>query len=87
MTITGTNNYQLEGTEAGHWTFNIVKGKELITDKVITALKNFDSNIYFNDLSGGHWFFDFKADKEKNIWVESLEIDCNNMIMNVSLFQ
>ena len=83
MTITGKNNYQLEGSEAGKWNFNIVKGEELLNEEVIEDIKNFEDDIYFNDLTGNHWVFDFKVG---NKWAEAVDINCNSMEMDLIIW-
>ena len=80
MTIQGLKNYQLEGSEAGRWKFNIVKGKELLNNATILAIQNFDKEIYFNDTDSRHWIFDFKI---LDNWIEASKIDCNNMEMDL----
>jgi hypothetical protein len=55
----------------------------LVTESIIEQLKGFKDSIYFNDLSGKHWIFDFKID---NVWFEAREIDCCNMEMVLNAY-
>ena len=83
ITVKGTNNYQLEGTAAGTWTFKVIDNHNLLNDNIINKLKQFKEPIYFNDISGKHWIFDFKIE---NVWFEALNIDCNNITMTLNAY-
>lgn len=80
----GNNDYNLENSKAGKWKFKIIKGMEHITEEIIEQIENFKDGIYFNDSNGKHWIFDFKIN---NVWIEVKEVDCNNMTMELILFQ
>lgn len=82
--ITGKNQYILEHSPAGTWIFEIRDNKNLVDDNIADQLSNFGESIYFNDLSGKHWIFDFKIN---NVWFEALEVDCVNMKMLLNAYQ
>lgn len=84
MIIQCENNYQLENSEAGYWKIRINKGKELITEEIIEALKDFNQPIYWNDSECKHWFFDYKICD--TLWVEGANVDCNKMIIDINLY-
>lgn len=79
----GVNNYTLEGSEAGIWTFKVIDNHNLLNDNIINQLEQFKEHIYFNDISGKYWIFDFKIE---NVWFEALNIDCNNMTMTLNAY-
>lgn len=80
----GNNDYNLENSDAGKWKFKIVEGIELITESIIEQIENFKDGIYFNDSISKHWIFDFKI---SDVWVEAKEVNCNNMTMELILWQ
>ena len=84
ITLQGKNNYSIEHDEAGAWKIKIKQGQELLTDEIKKWLEDFKETIYFNDLSAKHWFFDYKIN---NTLVEGLNVDCNNMIIDIGLYQ
>lgn len=88
--IQGVNKYGWEGdTPSKTFKFNIINGIGLLTDEIISNIVNFKENIYFNETSYKHYFLDFKAGQKnnKNVWVESLNIDSVNMTIDIGLFQ
>ena len=84
ITFKGNNTYDLEGSIAGKWTFNIVKGGEFLTYEMIENIKNFKDEIYFNDTIGKYWIFDFKVN---DTWVEAAKVNCDTMTMDLILFK
>ena len=83
--IKGKNNYSFEGSPTGKsWTFEIIQGIEFLTDELKEKIADFKESIFFNDSNSKYYFFDYNID---DVWIEGLEIDCNNMIMKLSLFQ
>ena len=83
ITVQGINNYTIDGTEAGTWTFKVIDNHNLLNDNIINKLEQFKEPIYFNDISAKHWIFDFKIE---NVWFEALNIDCCNMTMTLNAY-
>jgi hypothetical protein len=81
--IKGNNNYMLEGSQAGSWTIKVIDNNKLLTPSIIEQLKDFKEVIFFNDLSGKHWIFDFKI---KNVWFEAKNINCCKMQILLNAF-
>ncbi|MDD2627798.1 MAG: hypothetical protein PHD20_02810 [Clostridia bacterium] len=83
--IKGNNNYSLEGSDTGKpWEFEIIDKDNLLTNEITEQLKDFSEPIYFNDLSGKHWIFDFKIE---NVWFEATSVNCCNMYMVLNAYQ
>lgn len=89
LLVKSKNKYNLEDSKSGSWTFKIIRGIEYLNNDIINALKNFDKDIYYNDITGKHWFFDFKVNNNilGNVWIEGINIDCNNMIIEIGLYK
>lgn len=83
ITEQGINNYSLEGTEVGTWTFKIIDKQNLLNDNIINLLKQFKEPIYFSDITSKHWIFDFQIN---GVWFEALNIDYNNMEMTLNAY-
>jgi hypothetical protein len=55
------------------WILKIQNNSKLLTNNIITELKNLDKSIYFNNTTGKYWMFDFNIN---GVWFEALNIDC-----------
>lgn len=78
------NPYSFEGTETSKsWKLKIIDDNNLLTNEITEQLKNFSEPIYFNDLTGKYWIFDFKIN---NVWFESKRINCNKMTMVLNAY-
>ena len=69
----------------------LIKNKEytlkikgiIFNRKIIKLLKQYQFNIYWNDIDCNYWIFDFKL---RDIWFTSYKIDMNNRIIYLKKF-
>lgn len=66
------NQFMVNGGGTATPTIEVVKGNNLLTDKIREELENFNKPIYWSDDRMCHWFFDYKIG---DVWVSNLNID------------
>ncbi|WP_033056160.1 hypothetical protein, partial [Clostridium botulinum] len=75
-TVLLKNNY--------NWLFKITDNKNLLScnSDTIEKLKAYNDSIFFNDLSGKYWIFDFEIN---DIWFEEKDMDYVERIMELNI--